>query len=57
LVPITDLLVPMAVIDIDERSMADPDAVVIPDDIKQWKPKTALPEGCCVVTKSGFIAW
>ncbi|MBV8337662.1 MAG: cyclase family protein [Alphaproteobacteria bacterium] len=55
LLPITDLLVPMAVIDIEERAMADPDSAVTPDDIKKWEAKNGpLPESCCVVMKSGW---
>ena len=54
-IPISDLLVPMAVIDIEERAMANPDSAVTPDDIKQWEAKNGpLPEGCCVVMKSGW---
>ena len=54
-IPITDLLVPMAVIDIEERAMANPDSAVTPDDIKHWESKNGpLPEDCCVVMKSGW---
>ena len=54
-IPITDLLVPMAVIDIEERAMGNPDSAVTPDDIKAWEAKNGpLPEGCCVVMKSGW---
>jgi kynurenine formamidase len=55
MIPIADLIVPMAVIDIEDRAMANPDSAVTPDDIKRWEAKNGpLPEGCCVVMKSGW---
>lgn len=55
LLPLTDLLVPVAVIDISARAASNPDATVTPDDIKAWEAKNGpLPEGCCVVMNSGW---
>jgi kynurenine formamidase len=53
--PITDLVVPLAVIDISERAQDDPDTALTPDDIRKWEAKHGpLPEGCCVVMNSGW---
>ena len=55
LIPINDLVVPLAVVDIAARAAADPDATVTPDDIRAWEAKHGpLPEGCCVVMNSGW---
>src|ERR1700720_4537609 len=49
LIPVSDLVVPLAVIDISSRARDNPDASVTPDDIKDWEAKNGpLPEGCCV---------
>jgi kynurenine formamidase len=54
-IPVTDLVVPMAVINITERAAGNADAAVTPDDIKAWEAKNGrLPEGCCVVMNSGW---
>jgi kynurenine formamidase len=54
-IPVTDLVVPMAVINITERAAENADAAVTPDDIKAWESKNGrLPEGCCVVMNSGW---
>jgi kynurenine formamidase len=42
-IPVTDLVVPMAVINITERAAGNADAAVTPDDIKAWEAKNA---GC-----------
>ena len=42
LIPITDLVVPLAVIDISKRAQDNPDAAVTPDDIKAWEAKNGL---------------
>ena len=53
--PITDLVVPLAIIDISARAQDDPDTAVTPDDIKAWEAANGpLPEGCCVAMNSGW---
>ncbi|MBO0346107.1 cyclase family protein [Roseibium limicola] len=55
LIPISDLVVPLAVIDISARAQDDPDTSLTPDDIKAWEAEYGqLPEGCCVVMNSGW---
>lgn len=55
LIPINDLIVPVAVINIAARADEDADTAVTPDDIKAWESKNGtLPEGCCVVMNSGW---
>lgn len=55
LLPITDLVVPLAVVDISQRAQDNPDSAVTPDDIKAWEAKNGpLPEGCCVAMNSGW---
>jgi kynurenine formamidase len=55
LVPITDLVVPLAVIDIAQRAQDNPDSGVTPDDIKAWESRNGpLPDGCCVAMNSGW---
>lgn len=54
-IPVADLVVPLAVIDISTRAQDDPDSAVTPDDIKRWEATNGpLPEGCCVVMNSGW---
>lgn len=54
-IPIADLVVPLAIVDISSRAQDDPDAAVTPDDIKAWEQKHGpLPEGCCVAMSSGW---
>ena len=54
-VPITDLVVPLAIVDISQRAQDDPDAAVTPDDIKAWEATHGpLPEGCCVAMNAGW---
>ena len=55
LLPLTDLLVPAAVIDISARAAENPDTSLTPDDIKAWEAKNGpLPEGCAVIMNSGW---
>jgi kynurenine formamidase len=57
LIPVSDLLVPLAIIDIRARAAEDRDTALTPDDIKAWEAKHGpLPEGCCVVMNSGWHA-
>ena len=54
-IPIADLVVPLAVVDISMRAQDDPDAALTPDDIKAWEAANGpLPEGCCVAMNSGW---
>ncbi|MGK6314291.1 cyclase family protein [Neorhizobium sp. DT-125] len=55
MIPISDLIVPLAVIDIRARAADDPDTALTPDDIKTWEARNGpLPEACCVVMNSGW---
>lgn len=53
-IPISDLVVPLAVFDIRARVAANPDIALMPDDILAWESKWGpLPAGCCVAINSG----
>jgi kynurenine formamidase len=55
LIPLNDLLVPAAVINISARAASNPDTSLTPDDIKAWEARNGpLPEGCCVIMNSGW---
>lgn len=55
MIPIADLIVPVAVINISARAAEDPDTSLTPDDVKAWEAKNGpLPDGCCVVMNSGW---
>ena len=52
---VTDLVAPLAVIDISKRAAGDPDTVVTRDDLAAWeKAHGRLPNGCCVAMQSGW---
>ena len=54
-IPVSDLVVPLAVIDIREKADASPDAQLTPDDIKAWIAANGdLPEKACVALNSGW---
>jgi kynurenine formamidase len=54
-VPLSDLIVPLAVIDLRARAAADPDTALIPEDILLWERLHGrLPQGCCVAINSGW---
>jgi kynurenine formamidase len=54
-IPITDLVVPLAVVDISGRAQDNPDTALTPDDIRSWEAANGpLPDGCCVVMNSGW---
>jgi kynurenine formamidase len=54
-IPITDFVVPLAVVDISQRAQDNPDTSLTPDDIKRWEATNGpLPEGCCVMMNSGW---
>jgi kynurenine formamidase len=55
LIPIEQLLAPLAVIDVIAAAEADADYRLSPDDIIAWeKIHGPLPEGCCVAMNSGW---
>ena len=55
MIPLSDLIVPVAVINIAARAEGNADTSLTPDDIKAWEAKHGpLPEGCCVVMNSGW---
>jgi hypothetical protein len=39
MLPINDLVVPLAIIDISQRAQDNPDSAITPDDIKAWRSK------------------
>ncbi len=54
-VPVKNLVVPLAVIDIKQKAAANADAQVTPADIKAWiSANGPLPEKCCVAMNSGW---
>ena len=54
-IPVSDLVVPLAVIDIRAKADASADAQVTPDDIKAWIAANGdLPEKACVAMLSGW---
>lgn len=54
-IPIADLVVPLAIIDIAQRADGDADTRLTPDDIRAWESAHGpLPEGCCVAMNSGW---
>lgn len=54
-IPLADLVVPLAVIDISARVAQSRDAQVEPGDILQWERlHGVLPAGCCVAMHSGW---
>lgn len=54
-IPVENLVVPLAVIDIRQKAAENADAQVTPDDLKAWIAKHGpLPEKCCVAMNSGW---
>lgn len=54
-IPIGDLVVPLALIDLKAKAQVDPDAGLSPDDILAWERANGrLPDGCCVAINSGY---
>ena len=54
-IPVDNLIVPLAVIDIREKAAANPDAQVTPDDIKAWTAANGpIPKNACVAMNSGW---
>jgi kynurenine formamidase len=55
MIPLSDLVVPLVLIDISRRAEVDPETAVMVDDIKAWeKTNGPLPQGCCVAMNSGW---
>lgn len=53
--PITDLVVPLAVIDIRAKRQLDRDARVEPEDLAAWEKRHGgFPAGCCIAMLSGW---
>ncbi|MPR09473.1 cyclase family protein [Microvirga tunisiensis] len=56
-IPVENLVVPLAIIDIRAKAASNPDAQVTPDDIKAWIAKNGpLPDRACVAMNSGWDA-
>ncbi|HEV2557680.1 MAG TPA: cyclase family protein [Microvirga sp.] len=56
-IPVENLVVPLAILDIREKAAANPDAQVTPDDIKAWTAKNGpIPDKACVAMLSGWDA-
>lgn len=56
-IPVEDLVVPLAVVDITAKAEADADAQLTPEDLKAWIAEHGpLPQGCCVAMHSGWGA-
>jgi kynurenine formamidase len=54
-VPLSDLIVPLVVMDLRARAGVDPDTALTPDDILLWERQHGrLPDGCCVAINSGW---
>lgn len=54
-IPVEDLVVPLAVIDIAARAQDDADAQVTPEDIEAFEAAHGpIPEGACVAMRSGW---
>lgn len=56
-IPVSNLVCPLAVIDIAARAAEDADAQVTPDDIKAWVSANGpIPDGACVAMHSGWAS-
>ncbi len=53
--PVDDLVVPLAVIDVVAKADADADYQLRPADVRQWEQRNGrLPTGCCVAMHAGW---
>lgn len=53
--PIGELVVPLAVIDVSDKAASNPDYQMTPGDIAGWEKRHGrLPAGCCVAMNSGW---
>ena len=56
-IPVETLIAPLCVIDISARAAENPDAQVLPDDIKAWIAANGeIPQNACVAMNSGWAA-
>ena len=56
-IPVSDLVIPLCVIDIAARAAENPDAQVTPDDLKAWiAAHGEIPDKACVAMHSGWAA-
>lgn len=54
-IPVSQLVVPLAVIDVSAKAQDDADYQLTPDDITAWESANGqLPEGCCLAMNSGW---
>jgi kynurenine formamidase len=54
-IPVENLVVPLAIVDIRERAAGDADTLLTPDDLKAWTAANGpFPAHCCVAMKSGW---
>jgi kynurenine formamidase len=54
-IPVTNLVVPLCVVDIRAKADADPDAQLTPDDISTWIAQHGdIPDRACVAMNSGW---
>jgi len=54
-IPVEDLVVPLAVVDISARAARNNNAEVTPADLAAWEKRHGrLPDGCCVAIHSGW---
>lgn len=48
-IPVENLVVPLAIVDIRERAAGDPDTLLSPDDLQAWAAANGpFPDHCCV---------
>ena len=54
-IPLEQLVVPLAVVDIAARAEEDPDTQLTPDDLTAWQSANGpIPQGACVAMNSGW---
>jgi len=54
-IPISNLVVPLAIVDIRAKAELNPDAQVTPDDLTAWERRHGrIPKGACVAMNSGW---
>lgn len=56
-IPVSDLVIPLCVVDIAARAAENPDAQVTPDDLKAWIAAHGdIPDKACIAMHSGWAA-
>ena len=56
-IPLDDLVLPLAVIDVRAKAAEDADYQLTPDDLAAWEKKNGqIPEGACVAMNSGWAS-